>query len=200
MTHARKSAAVWGVLLAAGTSSRFGDENKLLVEIDGVPLVRRVAERVVASSLAATVVVTGFESERVEDALSDMKLEFARNPDFRSGMAASLACGVAVVDGDASGAMIVLGDMPGVTTGLVDRLVGAFENEDCHKITYPAGTDGRQGNPVIWPRRFFPDLLSLTGDRGAKALIAANPDDTLAVSVDDGVAFEDIDTRSDLSE
>lgn len=190
---------VSGVLLAAGASERFGDRNKLLIEIDGVPLIRRVAEHLLASRLAETVVVTGFEPDNIKNALAGLDLRIAHNPDFQSGMASSLKCGIAAVDGAASGAMIVLGDMPGVTTSLVDRLLDAFENEGGDKITFPVDESRRQGNPVIWPRRFFADMSSITGDKGAKALIAANRDAVLEVTVDERAAFKDIDTRSDLS-
>ena len=190
---------VCGVLLAAGMSERFGEHNKLLAEIDGTPLVRRVAERLLASRLAGTVVVTGFESERVTTALAGLELRFVHNPDYRDGMASSLRAGIAAMDETASGAMILLGDMPGVTTDLVDRLLDAFESEGGDKITFPVDTHGRQGNPVIWPRAFFTDMSALTGDKGAKGLIDANRDATLEVPVDGRAAFGDIDARSDLS-
>ncbi|MEM8743663.1 MAG: nucleotidyltransferase family protein [Pseudomonadota bacterium] len=190
---------VSGVLLAAGTSTRFGDNNKLLVEIDGLPLVRLVAERLIASRLAGTVVVTGHDADRVETALSGLRLHIAHNSDFRSGMASSLKCGIAAVDAEAFGAMIVLGDMPGVTTELVDQLLTAFESEGSDSIVFPVDANGRQGNPVIWPQRFFAAMSSLTGDKGAKKLIAENPDAVVEVRMDDDAIFRDIDVPGDLA-
>ena len=190
--------SIYGVLLAAGQSRRFGETNKLLAEIDGVPLVRRVAERLLGSRLANVVVVTGFESERVEEALSSLQVQFVDNPDFESGLASSLRQGIDGVSDEASGAMIALGDMPGLTTALVDQLIDAFEGEESDKIVLPT-LDGRQRNPVIWPKRYFAPLLSLEGDSGAKGLISANMDVVLSVPVEDDAVFRDIDEPADLA-
>lgn len=194
----KRESSVWGILLAAGTSSRFGEANKLLAEIDDVVLVRRVAESMAASGLANIVAVTGFEKDRVAGALAGLDLEIADNPDFETGMASSIACGIARVGSEAPGAMILLGDMPGVGAQLIDRLLDAFEHAQGNKITFPVDESGRQGNPVIWPRAFFADLRTLTGDKGAKALIGANQGATLGVPVEDEAAFRDIDAPEDL--
>ncbi len=195
----KRESSVWGILLAAGTSSRFGEANKLLAEIDDVALVRRVAESMAASRLANIVAVRGFQGARVATALTGLDLEIADNPEFETGMASSIARGIARVGSEAPGAMIVLGDMPGVGAQLIDRLLDAFEHAQGERITFPVDASGRQGNPVIWPRAFFADLQALSGDRGAKALIGANRGATLGVSVEDEAAFRDIDEPSDLS-
>ena len=194
----KRELSVWGILLAAGTSSRFGEANKLLAEIDDVALVRRVAESMSASRLANIVAVTGFEKDRVAGALADLDLEIADNPDFETGMASSIACGIARVGSEAAGAIIVLGDMPGVGAQLIGRLLDAFEHAQGDKITFPVDASGRQGNPVIWPRAFFADLRALSGGRGAKALIGAHEAATLGVPFEDEAAFRDIDAPEDL--
>jgi len=190
--------SICGVLLAAGKSRRFGEANKLLVEIHGTPLVRRMAERLLESRLANVVVVTGFESERVRQALSGLHVQCVDNPDFETGLASSLRGGIGSVSDEASGAMIALGDMPGVTTALVDQLIDAFEGEESGKIVFPT-CDGRQRNPVIWPKRYFAPLLSLQGDSGAKRLISANQDAAFGVPVEDDAVFRDIDDPANLA-
>ncbi len=189
---------VHAVLLAAGASRRFGDDNKLLVEIGGAPLVRRVAERLLASAIANIIVVTGFEAERVGSALAGLDLQFADNPDHCEGLASSLSCGIAALPDGVSGAMIVLADMPGTTTEMIDRLVSVFEQEDCSKIVYPV-RGGEQGNPVIWPARYFKELKKLTGDTGAKRLIGEHSANTIGIPVESGDAMKDIDEPADLS-
>jgi molybdenum cofactor cytidylyltransferase len=191
---------VHAVLLAAGASRRFGGQNKLLVDIKGKPLVRRVAERVLASRAGGVVVVTGHEAGKVGEALERLALATAHNPDFADGLASSLRCGVAALPEEATGAMIVLADMPGLTTALIDRLIAAFEREKGEKIVYPARGKGGQGNPVIWPRRFFAALQALEGDRGAKALIAAHAAESHAVPGGNDELFRDIDTAGDLAD
>lgn len=192
--------ATHAVLLAAGISSRFGDDNKLLALIDGVPLVRGVAEQLVASRVAGVVVVTGFEAGKVRDALAGLGIQFANNPEHAEGLASSLRCGVAALPKESAGAMIVLGDMPGITTELIDNLINTFRQSGSRKIVYPTRKGGQQGNPVIWPSGYFEDLKLLTGDFGAKHLIGANEADTLEVPVDADDSLRDIDEPGDLAD
>lgn len=192
--------AVHAVLLAAGASRRFGNDNKLLAEIDGVPLVRRVAEWLLASRTAGVIAVTGFEADKIRKALAGLDIQFTDNPDFAEGLASSLRCGVAALPERSTGAMIVLADMPGITTALIDGLIGAFQQEACKKIVYPTHRSGDQGNPVIWPARFFEDLKKLNGDAGAKRFIGAHDADTHGVPIDDKDSLSDIDRPEDLSD
>jgi len=192
------SSRVYAVLLAAGASRRFGKDNKLLTRIDGTPLVRRVAERLLASRVSGVIVVTGFEARRITGALSGLYVQFAANPDYAAGLASSLRTGVAALPESADGAMIVLADMPGLTTAFADRLLEAFSQATATKIVYPASARRGQGNPVIWPARFFAQLQSLTGDAGAKRLIGEHGDETRALPVDDEAMLRDIDTPGDL--
>jgi len=190
---------VHAILLAAGTSKRFGKENKLLVTVSGAPLVQKITKMLLASRVATVVIVTGFEASRVAEALSGLDVQRAYNADYEDGIASSLRCGIDSLQVEARGAMIVLGDMPGVTKRLVDRLIDAFEKAEGEKIVYPVDAEGRQGNPVIWPRRFFPDLLRLEGDKGAKALLAAYEDACVQVTVKGDAPFRDIDKPADLN-
>jgi molybdenum cofactor cytidylyltransferase len=181
------------VLLAAGASRRFGGDNKLLADIGGTPLVRRVAEQLLSSRVAGVVVVTGFEGDTVRGSLAGVDIQFVENTDYAEGLASSLRCGVAALPKGVAGAMIVLADMPGITTALFDRLIGVFEQEACAKIIFPTRVSGAQGNPVIWPSRFFKEMQSLKGDTGAKPLIAAHTQHTIGVRVEDEHALHDID-------
>lgn len=193
------SSLVCAVLLAAGSSRRFGGDNKLLAKIGGVPLVRRVVERILASSTAGVIVVTGFEGDKIREALAGLDIHFVKNTQFAEGLASSLRCGIAALPEEAAGAMIVLADMPGVTTELIDRLIGAFEQGAREKIIFPTRGRGVQGNPVIWPRRFFAELQTLTGDTGAKRLLGVHDTDTLGVPVEDEDALRDIDRPEDMT-
>ncbi len=187
------------VLLAAGASRRFGGDNKLLADIGGTPLVRRVAEQLLSSRVAGVVVVTGFEGDKVRGSLAGLDIQFVENTDYAEGLASSLRCGVAALPKGVAGAMIVLADMPGITTALIDRLIGVFEKEACAKIVFPTRESGAQGNPVIWPSRFFKEMQSLKGDTGAKPLIAAHMQHTIGVRVEDEHALHDIDVPGDLA-
>lgn len=194
------ASGVYVILLAAGASKRFGKENKLLVEVSGAPLVQKVAKMLLASRAAEVVAVTGFEASKVAKALSGLKVKRAYNADYEDGLASSLRCGIDSLPVDARGAMVALADMPGVTARLVNRLIDTFEKAEGEKIVYPVDAEGRQGNPVIWPRRFFPDLLTLEGDKGAKALLEAYDDACVPVSVKGDAPFRDIDKPGDLED
>lgn len=190
--------SVHAILLAAGASKRFGKENKLLAKVGNAPLVQKTAKALLASRAAAVLAVTGFEASRVAEALSGLEIRRAYNADYEDGLASSIRCGIDSLPVDARGAMIALADMPGLTARLANRLIDAFEKAESEKIVYPVSEGGMQGNPVIWPRRFFPELLALEGDKGAKALLQDYNDACVTVSVKGDAAFKDIDKPSDL--
>ncbi|MGB3271740.1 MAG: molybdopterin-binding/glycosyltransferase family 2 protein [Xanthobacteraceae bacterium] len=190
---------VAAVILAAGRSTRMGGPNKLLADLKGRPLVRIVAEQALASQAAEVVVVTGHQRAEVEAALNGLRVRFVHNPDFAEGLATSVKTGIAAVSADVAGAVVCLGDMPLIDAHLIDRLIAAFAPERGLFIAAPV-SDGRRGNPVLWGRRFFPELMKLEGDVGARHLIAANAEAVADVAVEGRSAFLDIDTPEALAE
>ncbi|UDL91060.1 molybdopterin-binding/glycosyltransferase family 2 protein [Mesorhizobium sp. PAMC28654] len=186
------------VLLAAGRSSRMGGPNKLMALFDGKPLVRRTVERALGSKSSGTIVVTGHQRERVHAALSGLELAFADNPDFAEGLSTSLKAGIARVGGDVAGAMIVLGDMPGVSSADLDRLIDAFRKAGGNSVVR-ASHDGRRGNPVLLPRSLFPAIAHLEGDTGARHLVEAGGLDVIDVEIGEGASV-DVDTREALED
>jgi molybdenum cofactor cytidylyltransferase len=186
------------VILAAGRSTRMGGHNKLLAELHGKPLVRVVAEQVLASKVSSVTVVTGHQAAEVERALRGLNVTFVYNPDFPTGLASSLKAGIGVVPKEAGGALICLGDMPLIDARLLDRLIAAFAPDRGMLIAVPV-SDGSRGNPVLWSRRFFGELMSLEGDIGARNLIAQHTEVVAEVAVEDQGAFLDIDTPQALA-
>jgi molybdenum cofactor cytidylyltransferase len=190
--------SVAAIVLAAGRSTRMGGPNKLLAEIGGRPLVRIAAEQALASRASPVVVVTGHERARVEAALAGLRVRFAHNPDYALGLSTSLKTGLAALPPQPDGAVVCLGDMPQVSAALIDRLIDAFDPERGALVVVPT-IDGKRGNPVVWSRRFFPDLTALDGDVGARHLIAAYADVVAEVPVEDAAAMTDVDTPDALS-
>jgi molybdenum cofactor cytidylyltransferase len=174
-----------------------GGPNKLLAELGGKPLVRIVAEAALASKAKGVIVVTGHQAGLVEKALQGLKVRFVRNPDFAEGLASSVKAGVAAVANDADGAVICLGDMPMISAQLIDHLIEAFAPDRGNLIAVPV-SDGRRGNPVLWSRRFFNELMTLDGDIGARHLIAKHNEAVAEVPVEGDAAFLDIDTPEGL--
>ena len=196
--------AIGGVILAAGMSRRMGDENKLLAEIDGAPMVRHVAEAMVKGGIRELVVVTGHEADAVTAALSDLEapgmvLRFVHNADFAGGQAGSVATGVSALSNDVSGALIALGDMPFVSADLVAEMIQDHSGLGDHemRISFPV-YEGRRGNPVLWGRGFFEALAGLSGDIGGRRILAENPAAVNSISWTDDSIHNDIDTGDDL--
>jgi molybdenum cofactor cytidylyltransferase len=185
------------IVLAAGRSTRMGGPNKLLAELDGKKLVRIAAEQALASKASEVIVVTGHQTELIEQALQGLKVRFVKNPDFAGGIASSVKAGIAAVPEACDGAVVCLGDMPLIDAGLIDRLIDGFAPDRGNLIVVPV-SDGRRGNPVLWSRRFFKELMTLDGDVGARHLIAKHAEAVAEVPVDGEGAFLDIDTPQAL--
>jgi molybdenum cofactor cytidylyltransferase len=190
---------VAAVILAAGRSTRMGGPNKLLAELGGKTLVRIVTEQALASKASDVIVVTGHQADQVEKALGGLKVKFVRNGDFAEGLASSVKAGIAAVPAEADGAVVCLGDMPLIDAHLIDRLVEAFAPDRGNLIAVPV-SDGRRGNPVLWSRRFFGELMTLDGDIGARHLIARHGEAVVEVAVEGHGAFLDIDTPQALED
>jgi molybdenum cofactor cytidylyltransferase len=185
------------VVLAAGRSTRMGGPNKLVAEIGGKPLVCIAAEQALASRADPVIVVTGHQRERVAAALAGLPVRLVHNPDFAQGLGTSVKAGIAAVPAEADGAVVCLGDMPQVDAALIDRLIAAFNPEQVALAVVPV-MDGKRGNPVLWSRRFFPDLMALEGDVGARNLIARYSEAVVEVPVVGNAALVDIDTPEAL--
>ncbi|MBY0560922.1 nucleotidyltransferase family protein [Hyphomicrobium sp.] len=186
------------VILAAGSSTRFENGHKLLVEIDEVPIVRRVCSALAQSKIDDIILVTGGSDDRVAKAAGQGRWRVVENPDAGEGLSTSLRAGLRNVDRTADGLLIALADMPGLSSALVDKLVSAFEiNPDA--IVFPASPDGRRGHPIIWPRSLFAALEGVSGDKGGREILAQHQDLLCPVACEDPGAFADIDTRADLA-
>jgi molybdenum cofactor cytidylyltransferase len=185
------------VVLAAGRSTRMGGPNKLLAEIGGKPLVRIAAEQALASRASPVIVVTGHEHERVAAALDGLPVKLVHNPGFADGLGGSLKTGIAAVPVEADGAVVCLGDMPQVDSDLINQLIAAFDPEKGALAVVPV-FDRRRGNPVLWSRRFFPDLMTIEGDIGARHMIGRYNEAVVEVPVTGKGALTDVDTPEAL--
>lgn len=187
---------VQAVVLAAGQSSRMRGSNKLLALFDGERLIRRAALRVLASKAAGVTLVTGHQSVLVEEALQGLDLVLVHNPDFANGLSTSLKAGIAAAPASADGALIMLGDMPGITSGDIDRLIDVFRASGGASIVR-AVCNGKRGNPVILPRSLFAAVGKLHGDTGARHLIESANVGVIDVDIGPGATI-DVDTPEAL--
>ncbi len=198
--HPRPAGAGWriaAVILAAGRSTRMGGRNKLLERVQGRPLLLAAVDAALASRAEPVVVVTGHERERIETLLADRRVTTVHNPDYAEGLSTSLKAGVAALPGTVDGALILLGDMPGLRAQTLDRLIDAFDPAGGHTICVPL-RQGRRGNPALFARRFFPEMQGLAGDVGARRLLEEYGDQVVGVEMPDDGVLVDLDTPDAL--
>src|SRR6185437_4320308 len=164
------------IVLAAGRSRRMAPRNKLLIPDEtNRPMIARVVDNVLASAARPVIVVLGHQAEEVERALAGRKVRFVHAEDYGDGLSASLKTGIRAVPPECAAALICLGDMPLVAPAMLDRLLGAYDPEEGRTIVLPTFR-GKQGNPMLWDRRYFPEILTITGDSGARHLLGRHLD------------------------
>ncbi len=194
----RRGRKVAALVLAAGRSRRMAPLNKLLVQDDqGTPMVARVVDNALASRARPVVVVTGYEHERVEAALAGRGVLFAHAEDYAEGLSASLKAGLGALPKDIEGVVICLGDMPLVAGPMIDRLLAAFDPEEGRAIVMPTFR-GKQGNPMLWAMEFLPEMMTITGDVGARHLAGKHADRVAEVEMADDAVLRDFDTTDAL--
>ena len=191
------------IILAAGHASRFRtsggvEASKVVAQFQGMPLVRHVALAALASKARPVIVVTGHVRAAVEAALAGLAVSCVHNPLFATGMASSLKAGVAAVPHDAAGAVILLGDMPLVAAGAIDRLCDTLSANPAAVAAVPV-FGGLRGNPAVVARALFPAIAALSGDQGARQLLAKAGEAVIELPMQDAGIARDIDTQADLA-
>jgi molybdenum cofactor cytidylyltransferase len=185
------------LVLAAGQSRRMGALNKMIADVEGQPMVARVVDAVMASQAKPVVVVTGHDPDAVRSALAGRELTFVHNPQYAEGLSTSLRVGLAALPDDVDGVVVCLGDMPRVGAETLNRLIAAYNPVEGRAICVPT-VNGKRGNPVLWDRRFFPEMQDLAGDVGARHLIGAHGDLVCEVAMEEAGVLIDIDTPEAL--
>ena len=187
---------VSATILAAGQSSRMENGNKLLLPINGIPMISHVCNTVLKAALDPVVVVTGYDNELVTQAIPTAINEIIYNSHWQSGMASSIYSGISALPKSIDGNMIVLGDMPMLSKNTLDLLIDEFIVQHGDHIIYPIYEE-RQANPVIFPKKYFQEILSTTGDRGCKKILKQYPDDAVGVSIGFPEVVFDCDNEDD---
>ena len=185
---------IYGILLAAGLSSRMGQAKQLLAWRDR-PLVRHAAEMALASRLAGLVVVLGAGAEAAREGLAGLSgpVQTVQNDDYASGQASSLRCGLGALPATASAAVVLLADMPLVGPALINSLITAYETAPAALAVVPR-YGGRRGNPVLLAAGLFAELRALEGDTGARPVLERHADHVIWLDLADPAVVTDIDT------
>jgi molybdenum cofactor cytidylyltransferase len=161
------------IVLAAGLSRRMG-RAKLLMPVGGRALVRHAVERVLVDGVDSVWVVTGPDGEPIAAALAGLDVHLAVNAAPEEGQAGSVRAGIAALPGSVDAALIALGDQPALPPSVIPALLAAARRASPKPIVAPRYREG-QGNPVLFRREIFPELLRLTGDQGARPIIQKEP-------------------------
>ena len=190
-----RQSGVVAVVLAAGLSRRMGTPKQLL-RIGGETILERTLKNVRASNVSEIVLVLGYAAESVKKEVSTEGLKVVHNADYEQGMGSSLRAGLAAVDAGATAALVVLADQPWVRSETFDNLI-ACHRESRPQIIIPI-YKGFRGNPVLLDRSVFPEVQSLSGDVGCRAIFGDHTDGILKLAVDDPGILLDIDSRDDF--
>ncbi len=186
------------IVLAAGSSRRMRGINKLLEPVAGIPCLLRAVQAALAGGLSPVVVVTGHQRERVRPLIAELPVLERHNPDHATGMAGSIATGLAALSATCGGVVVLLGDMPLIHAGVIDRLrASGSENPDALAVVPTC--QGRRGNPVLLRAALFPRVRQLQGDTGARSLFSTLGDGLVTVEVADRAVVTDIDTPESLA-
>lgn len=190
-----------GILVAAGRSSRMG-RLKQLVPVGGKPMVLRVLEQALVAPLAKVVLVLGHEAQRVQEALGDIighpRLEVLVNRGYAEGMASSIRSGLERIQGEFPSFMLLFADQPLLDASTMELLLRAFWSSG-KQICVPLAR-GNRSHPVIFGSPFYPSLMALRGDVGAREILDAHPEEVLGVKVPCPDLLMDVDSPEDLHE
>ena len=187
---------IHAVLLAAGRSERMGRNNKLLLNVDGIPLVRKSAINILNSNVTSMTVVTGFDENKIVNALSGLNVNFVKNINFREGLSSSLKAGLANITPTPSAVIICLADMPKIQPEHINQLIENFDPLKGWEICIPTN-NGKRGNPVLIGSRFFPYIFETSGDFGAKQVMKQHSDKIVEVEIGTSDIHFDIDTQDE---
>jgi len=185
------------ILLAAGLSRRMGEANKLLLDINGTPMVRHMAELYV-SLFASLTIVTGYEADKIKAALSGLNDSFVHNQKFETGQQSSIRSGLSAIPLKGEGVLIALADQPYLTEDDIRNYAEAFLASSRDKIFIPYFEDER-GNPVIFPVSILKKMKAIGDPINYRKFVDENPHLTTKYQAPTRHFVEDIDTQDDLN-
>jgi len=179
------------ILLAAGQSSRMG-QHKLLLPVLGKPLLLHAVEHATAAGFDEVLVVVGYHAEDVRALLTTYPVRIVENPQYAQGQSTSVRAGIAALSAQTEAAMILLGDQPLVNTAILQRLMRVWR--DSGKPIVAPYYAGQRGNPVLFARALFPELLSVSGDQGGREVLQRHAAEVEPVQIAEAEAAQDLDT------
>ena len=185
-------------ILAAGSSTRMGNTNKLLLLYKGKSLINITCDTLINSKLEPILVITGFDHKKITNSLPKAIDSVIYNDNWSEGISTSINLGISSLPDMIDGNMIVLADMPLIKVKTINKLREAFVKNNGEKIIY-ADYLGRQAYTVIYPKKYFDDISILKSDTGCKKIINQNKINSLGIAIDSSEVIFDCDTEEDYS-
>jgi molybdenum cofactor cytidylyltransferase len=167
-------------------------QHKLLLPLLGKPLVLHAVESALASQVDQTLVVVGYRAQAIREALAGQPVLVVENPDYAEGQSTSLRAGVAALDQAAEAVIILLGDQPLLTAETLNALIAAWKRSSS-PVVAPVYA-GQRGNPVLFSRALFQELLEVRGDQGGREVVQRHVGELLLVQMADPSVGLDVDT------
>jgi molybdenum cofactor cytidylyltransferase len=193
VTPTASQPTIAAIILAAGSSSRMGQPKQLLVW-QGQTLIRSILAKVQAAGIAQIFVVLGANAEKIAAELDDLPVQLVHNPDWATGMGSSVVAGTqAAIPIQPEALLLTLVDQPFVSTRLLQEMIRQYTLHPDAIIVSDYGT--HPGVPALFPAFFFPKLLTLDGDAGARKIIRQHPGKIISLPFPEGNF--DLDTPED---
>jgi len=187
------------VILAAGKSTRMPGRNKLLANVEGVPMIRRVTQTALSSRVDEVIVVLGWEEEKIRSALAGLNCRIAVNTNFEAGQSSSVRAGLAEVSPSSRAVLILPGDVAMIDASSINVVIERYDQGGCPIVI--AGHEGRSGHPILLDKRLFPEIERINETAfGLKAVVNKHQAEVCLVETGSTHVLKDIDTTKDLDE
>lgn len=185
------------VILAAGKSTRMRGRNKLLENVEGVPMIRRVTQTALASKVDEVVVVLGWEEEKIRAAIAGLKCKITVNRNFEEGQSSSVRVGLAEVNPSSRAVLILPGDVAKVEAASINAVIEKYDQGGC--VIAVAGHKGRSGHPILFDKQLFPEIARINEETfGLKAIVKKHRDQVCILETGSPNVLKDVDTAEDL--
>jgi molybdenum cofactor cytidylyltransferase len=187
---------IWAIVLAAGESRRMGSP-KMILPYEGMTIIEKVLENILASGVEKVVTVIGAHNDEVLRVIERFPVMHCYNSNFKKGMLSSVKCGFGFLPGDFRAALVFLGDQPMVETSVIDKMIDVY-NESGKGLLVPV-FDNKRGHPLLAEKKYRNEIIRLDDPEGLKGLLRRHPDDILEVVTGNPSVLMDIDTREDYN-
>lgn len=187
------------VILAAGKSTRMPGRNKLLADVEGVPMIRRVAQSALGSKVDEVIVVVGWDEERIRSVIAGLECKITVNRNFEQGQSSSVRRGLEEVNPSSRAVLILPGDVAKIDASSIDRVIEKYYHGGYSIVI--AGYEGRSGHPILLDKQLFPEIARIDEETfGLKAIVKKHQNEVCLVETGSRDVLRDVDTATDLAE